>query len=515
MHRKLPSLFACIETALVFGVFCLEGAWPPPDTNEPHYLGKARHYWDPSWCEHDFFLNSADTHLFFYLTAGWVIRALSFPAAAIVGRGVTYALMAIGWRRLSHAIVPWRGAAVLSAALFVALNYRCHMAGEWVVGGFEAKGIAYALVFFALALAVEGQWNGAWIAGGAASAFHVLVGGWSTLALGLAWWLLGANRPPLRSMLPGLMIGGILALPGVVPGLALTKGAAPQIVAQANELYVYERLPHHLWPAKMQPQLIERFLLLSAVWVALCAFTISDPRQAVIRRMVAAALGFAAAGWVISLAAPLWPVQVAGLLKFYWFRSSDAMVPLGAALIGIAWLRQQAQAGDWRRALPLVAVLVVAGHFVALTRVRWNNPTPRADARGKVVDHAQWCDACAWIQQNTPVDAVFLTPRSCQTFKWYAQRGEVVTWKDVPQDALELVAWWRRMEDVHGKSFGDGPNDRFYNSLSETSVAHLVRVAQKYGAQFVITECELPLALPCLYQNEVYAVYDLQPTRGE
>ncbi|HEX4131571.1 MAG TPA: DUF6798 domain-containing protein [Pirellulales bacterium] len=507
------AVAAWLETALVFGVFVLEGAWPVPDTNEAHYLGKALHYWDPTWCARDFFLNSADSHLTFYLSVGWLVRWLSFPAAAWAGRLATWALMAFGWRSLSHALLPRWGMAIVSAGLLAALSERCHMAGEWIIGGFEAKGLAFGLVFVALAQVVRGRWTLGWLLIGAASALHVLVGGWTAIALAGAWTMLGSQRPSLRSMLPGMLLGGVIALAGVIPGLQLTRHASPAVVAEANELYVYERLPHHLWPAKFPASFVERFLLLAAIWFALCAFTNSDARQNVIRRVVAASLMIAGAGWLISLAAPVWPAPVAGLLRFYWFRLSDAMLPLGAALVGTSWLWQCiATRRSWGIIATAVVVFGLIGHFAALTAARMKDPAPRADGPSKVIDYRAWRDVCRWVREHTPADALCLTPRSSQTFKWYAQRGEVVTWKDVPQDASELVAWWQRMEDIHGTgSIEEG--SRFYGSLADTSVAHVARVARKYGVDYLVTTCDPPLALPCLYQNAVYAVYDLRDLR--
>src|SRR4051794_38143701 len=106
------------EIVLVWLVFIAHAGWPVPDVNEPHYLGKAKHYWDPAWCPHDFFLDSADSHQVFYLTAGWLSRWLSLEAFAWCGRLVTWALMAWAWRRLSFALVPRLWWSVFSAALF-------------------------------------------------------------------------------------------------------------------------------------------------------------------------------------------------------------------------------------------------------------------------------------------------------------------------------------------------------------------------------------------------------------
>ena len=51
----------------------------------------------------------------------------------------TWLLLARTWRRLSSALLPYKLYSVLSASLFVTLLERAHLAGEWVVGGVEAK----------------------------------------------------------------------------------------------------------------------------------------------------------------------------------------------------------------------------------------------------------------------------------------------------------------------------------------------------------------------------------------
>ena len=138
---------AAAEIMLIFLMFFLYAGWPPPDVNEAHYLAKAKHYWQPAWCPTDHFLESADAHLVFYWTFGWLTRLSPLPVAAWLGRFFTWFLLAWSWRRLSWAVIPRPFASLLTAWGFLLFSGRCHMAGEWVVGGVEAKGIAYALVF--------------------------------------------------------------------------------------------------------------------------------------------------------------------------------------------------------------------------------------------------------------------------------------------------------------------------------------------------------------------------------
>ena len=70
-----------------------------------------------------------------------------------------------------------------------------HWAKEILLqGGVEGKTVAYIGVLLALEAIVKNRWGVAFLWAGAAGAFHVLVGGWTVVALGLAW-LAGRDRP--------------------------------------------------------------------------------------------------------------------------------------------------------------------------------------------------------------------------------------------------------------------------------------------------------------------------------
>ncbi len=135
-------------------------------------------------------MGTPNTHRVFCFTFGWLSLCLGPTALVWTGRILTWGLLAWAWRRLSFAVVPRPWYSVLTAALFVCLMERCQMAGEWVIGGVEAKGFAYVLAFLGLEALVRNRWNRALLLFGAASAFHVLVGGWMAVAAGIAWlWL--------------------------------------------------------------------------------------------------------------------------------------------------------------------------------------------------------------------------------------------------------------------------------------------------------------------------------------
>ncbi len=234
------------EVILIFALFFLFAGSPPPDVNEAHYLTKAKHFWDSSWCGQDLFLDSADAHPVFYWLFGWMTLWGSLTTVAWLGRVVTWISLAVGWQRLSWVVVPQRYASVATAAMFLVLADRCHLAGEWAVGGLEAKGLAYALVLFGLRSIVLERWPAVWIWMGAATSLHVLVGGWSMVAAGICWALSGARRPPLRAMWVGLLLGSCCALVGLYGAVKLMFEADPATAREASEIYVFGRLAHHL-----------------------------------------------------------------------------------------------------------------------------------------------------------------------------------------------------------------------------------------------------------------------------
>src|SRR5215471_10432997 len=207
---------AALEVALVFVVFFLHGAWPTPDVNENGYLTKAQHFWDHQTFENDFFCNTADAHAVYYWTFGWLTTlGWSLDTVAWIGRVITWLLLAIAWRGLSFSVLPRPWVSVLSAAIFVLLTEQASMAGEWIVGGVEAKGFAWALVLWALQALVRGRWKSAWILIGAATSFHVVVGGWAVVCLVGVWLASRAERPAIVAMLPAMVVALLLALPGL------------------------------------------------------------------------------------------------------------------------------------------------------------------------------------------------------------------------------------------------------------------------------------------------------------
>ncbi|MBP89518.1 MAG: hypothetical protein CMJ64_22885 [Planctomycetaceae bacterium] len=508
-EARVSSGQTAVEVLLIFVLFFVLAGGVPPDVNEAHYLAKAKHYWNPQWCRGDFFLESADAHIVFYWTLGWLTQFLSLSATAWIGRCLTWLLLAWAWQRLSVSILPARLSSLLTAALFAMLLRSGHMAGEWVIGGVEAKGFAYVLVLLGLEALVRTRWNAVWVFFGAAAAFHVLVGGWAVIAGLIAWCISSKQRPAFKSMLPWLVAGGLTSLFGLVPGIVLAIGSDAATVRDANEVYAW-RLGHHLSFSHIltQPITIDfdylgvpavassishlYFLRHVALFlVAVGSFFFVKPKQPA-RHLYCFCLGaiiIATAGIVIDQATFSHPDMAAKLLRYYWFRLSDVMLPLATAfLIAQAIERQRIEGPGLAAAALSASVVLVTLNVADVYLRRAYDPTPIAIVRAKLGEtndrqqqYRDWRNTCEWIREETPQDAVFLTPQNQQTFKWYAERAEVVCWKDVPQNANALVEWRDRLAAVFPRPV------RWYGLAAHTP-ENLLELSGRYNFRYVVID---------------------------
>ena len=500
-----------LEILLITFVFFLNARWLVPDGNETYYLEKAKHFWNPSWGQGVFFLDSRNAHQVFYVLVGWLSRFVSLNAMAWIVRGSTWFLLAAAWQRLSFVLIPRRGWAVLSAVLLVTVNERANMAGEWIVGGAEAKGLAYVLVFLALWRLVRNDWRWVWPLLGAATSMHPLVGGWAFAAMGVVW-LTGPRDAAARPI--SIVAGVLLAVPGLWYALALNAGTVPGVVHRAAEIMVFERTPHHLLPAAFSGGHVRRQVLL---WILLAVFMWMRRSHDGVRRLQRfglSTIGIALLGFLFFVLTERRPALQATVLQYYWFRLSDAVVP-AVIVLSILVLLAGLSRSAWRSTVFAGLSLLGLLHLADRTRRIQSATAPRSD--WMLTDPAAWRDVCAWASHNTPPTACFLTPASGATFRWYANRNDVVNWKDVPQDAAGIVGWWERMRDIHGPESPKGI-PHAHRSLAELGPVRLKQLADEYDADYAIIAREpslQPLDLPELYSNSSYSVVRLRSSPFE
>ncbi|MCD0461919.1 DUF6798 domain-containing protein [Roseiconus lacunae] len=527
-----------IEFVALLALFFTYAGDLPPAVNEAHYLVKAKNFWDPAFASTDLFAASGKAHTTFYLTFGWLTQFLSLEASAWVGRVIGWSLVALGLLRCCRQLSLPTFSCVAVAILWLIGISHGNLAGEWVVGGIEGKVPAYGCGLIGISFAMQRRWSVAWVWYGIASAFHVLTGGWLVIATMIAFAATEFRSPRndrAAFWTLGLWIGGAIALAGLVPALRLTMEATAEQRNLAARIYSYVRIRHHLLPSDFPPHWFIRHGVLIATMLGLFLLT---PATAIRKRLVWIGIGatcITVIGLLVGFLPTVAPDLAAKLLRYYWFRLGDAIVPLVIALslaeLLFAKDRETPQAVSASRLRSYVrgmaASLLVIGAMLfaaaCVERIRIGVPPsashrllgfdPDASPQQQQQVFRDWVAVCDWARSSTPVSEVFLTPRHQQTFKWYAGRGEVVNWKDVPQDATSLIEWLERFEDVFPKHVGAV-------SLGSMRVpinyAKLRRYRERYGVRLMIVDNRIASSIPLakIYpvgnqQNQTYSVYEL------
>ncbi|MBX3416034.1 MAG: hypothetical protein KF851_00400 [Pirellulaceae bacterium] len=488
-------------------VFIWYGWQGTPGVNESHYLTKARHFWDPSWCAGDLFLESHSAHWGFYFFCCWPLLFLSLDAMAWLGRIAVWGLAALGWENFLSRVGFATWLIPVLAMLWLLLIEFGHLAGEWVIGGYEAKSLSYALILNGFAASSGGKQHAAWRLFGLAAFFHVLVGGWVLLAFAVVRVWTHWNVPSakfqnlasghLKGKFPQWMVTLAIVLGLVAASVFSTLMAeiqtAPEIRILAAEIQVKQRLSHHLLFGGFETKRVAAFALLLGLMGVTLGVVRNVQQLMTWRNFAISSLAFSLIGLLLSAvaegAAPGtdWTL---GLLRLYWFRLADFAVPVFVALsLGLIAARriEKGQLGA-RIVVGSLVLIVVAFGLRGFERLndsrsaadRQSLPSyPEEPARTEAT-FQNWRKVCKWIRENTPEHAVFLTPADQQTFKWYAERAEVVCWKDMPQDSLSLVEWWRRVCQL---TLVERASPQ---GLAAFSDQQLLEMGREYGAGYLV-----------------------------
>lgn len=550
--------------------------------NEVDVLPSAKQYANPTWIPRDWLLNLPSDHrMLFEAVFGRLIASWGFLASSIAGRLLCYCLVASGLVLIGRKLGLNLLLLLLAVSLFLAPNdYRSLAAqawflegnnvkwvadalmllsiglmllgkrlglglplpllllavslflrgnngqglpqglaaGEWLVGGFEAKAVAYGLILLAIGLMLRRCYRLMALLLGLATSFHVLVGGYTFLTV--LGWLVLRRKTRLQSLRElGWIVAIYLAASAFAIKLLLEQLFLPTSTGPLlpSYIYVFLRNPHHLnplsWASDWWVNLMAYLLILlssvGVIWRNRPFGKLSE--QYVARMGLFEFTLISLIPFILGLA--IAPFDSQGrLLQYYPFRLGDVMLPLNTCLLFACALKQTfARKARW--ALLLVCILllncIVRPQFVIFQdSVQAIRQFP---SEQQEVD-PEWKNLCDWVRNNTPKDAIFVSPPvEFVNFTWLAERPTIAKFKLVPNTKAAILPWYERLCDLSGsfrwldvlKNFGKQLSDG-YNRLT-TSQAEALMV--KYQADYLVTRIQHQLNLPVAYSNQFYILY--------
>jgi hypothetical protein len=471
-----------------------------PAHNELVYLVHLAREWNPSLLATDWtFSGPLPSHVMFNVLFGPLTLWLPLEAVGWVGRFLCWSLILIALFRIGkHFEVPqW----MITVALMCWLFYRQSIVGgEWILGPFEAKCIAYALLLFSLNGFM--QQRGIVIPSillGLAFSFHPLVGLWGGLAVIVA---LVAAKYPLEMLVKGGCYTAAFALPGLIPLLITPMGTGPDASA-AWKFVALVVMPYHFDPLSFAPWKVGFLLaLLGFNWFHFIAVR----RTGAIRFLLLfqTVLGvFFGLGYLARLA------ENYTILQLMPCRLFPVLVPLFFFFHLMSTLHQSR---SLRSGIGLLSMVILA---VVVTGV------PAKLSVDYLIRHRDlwtWREeddltkTFKWIALNTPADAtVILPPWRKDTF-YLAQRAQIANWWVVRFD--RLAEWRQRLESMAGdlSSVTDGSEKgnmtqtvNHYDHLTEADIAAL---AEQYGADYLVSSSSYTYRV--LFESGSYKVYSLR-----
>lgn len=197
------------------------------------------------------------------------------------------------------------------------------------------------------------------------------------------------------------------------------------------------------------------------------------------------------------------PAEVVGVAAFVAF-AWEAFARWVRATDGARGLRSFAEERA-PTALALAAALVLVYFAVGpMSRIRQHSSL-------LVARPSEALDLFTFMRERTPKQALFLTPPDDDSLRYFGERSIVVDWKGNPAVPREVLAWYRRIEDVTGRKGMTDAAD--LDGYDELDAARLEGLRERYGFDYAVVRRGHERAFeeyPRAFENARYVVLDVR-----
>ena len=295
--------------------------------NESDTLAIARHFVTPDWIPNDWYLSQPIGYrtLFNYLI-GYLIALVSTPWAIVIGRTTVALLFSKAIQCLSKDLqIRWYW---VGFALYAFLRFPSIVAQEWIVGGLESKTFAYPLVLLGFSAMLRKKPTASLALLGLAFSFHVLIGIYGSLCTAGALFSTEDGRRLAREFAKRIWVFIIAGCGGFWAYLShaiQSKSLSSIDLSRAESIYVHFRVPHHVFPGAWSGY----WFIELAILIALFVFVFWKGK---IHQKPAAAYALTGSMFFF-IGLLLYETGQDTLLRFYWFRFPDTILPLFSCLM--------------------------------------------------------------------------------------------------------------------------------------------------------------------------------------
>ncbi|HOU53171.1 MAG TPA: hypothetical protein PLQ97_04510 [Myxococcota bacterium] len=485
--RPLPRLPGWVpwaaSLALLLAIQFLCWGTPVPTGNEDHYLAVLHRVADPSFLAGDWtFGPRLPDRWVFDTLFGTLSRWIPLDVLGWAGRIATWVASLAGLIRIARSLGLGPLGTTGALGLFLLLG-QALVGGEWMLGWFEAKAVAWSLWIHGAADVLEGRHGRGALLAGLAAVFHPAVGLVAGAALATA--MLAVVRP-LRSLVRPAVAGIVAALPGLVQALAMMAATGESTAAD------WEFLARTFLRIHLDLSTFDRTLLLATILAAAGVLWEArrHPRQKAWRLIP----------WMLALPGTLFlagtladRAEAWSLMALTPFRTLPPLALLFGCLAGFSLVRSSDPVTRLRPGLLLTAAVLLC--LPPLPRQFRDRVTEFRAAWATRPD--PWQEAFRWVADHTPEDALVLAP------PWRGDSALVMRRPQVVHAAMprydRLSEWHRRVADLLGEDLPDRETRdlgevwrRAKARWSQLTPDRVSDLAARYQATFIITDAPLP-----------------------
>ncbi len=208
-------------------------------------------------------------------------------------------------------------------------------------------------------------------------------------------------------------------------------------------------------------------------------------------------------------------LNIGSIMKVQLVRMS-VFIPVFGAIVFVYWLN------DWtEKKSPLatsganLGLIILAFLFYAIPATR-QGVEYSTNIRRLAEQQSTWVAVCLWVKENTPTDALFISPPGNEGFTYLADRSNIGEFKINPDGPQYLSEWYERLGDQAGGELPNGKgfaNNRLLNqAYAALTEVHLRELNKKYRVSFAVLPKSSSVQLKVIYENEGYKVIELPGT---
>ena len=414
-----------------------------PHSNEEQYLALSKYYCNPEWILNSINLDEVSGTRFLYqCITGSLLNYFSFEKTVFIGRVILAILFSLSLGTLYKSLTS-NNFIILIHLVLVYFNCQSYFMGSWIFLGLEAKCFSYVCVFFGLSFCIKNNYRNALLCMILATYFHVLVGGFVFIYMGLTILLFDkiiSNREKI-------LLPAIYAL-FVLPFLLYLKISVQPVSLNdpsVDWIYSYFRNEHHTiifksWHYFYDLHFRGVFKSILVCILLILAFTKTE------NKCIIKLIQFTLVTFVCSF---VWIVVSAfdkeGVItKYYLFRiNAISTFCATLSLVIIVYSRIQSQ----NKVLLNLLILLVS--IFAIQRNAAKNLKKIEDINTH--KDLAYEEMCQYIKSQTERDAVILYLSKDHEYDGHhdfirkTERSRFVSHKFVPADFSKLPEWYDRI----------------------------------------------------------------------